>query len=262
MDFQALNPVALRLGAFSIRWYGILIALGVLLATRLAVFAARRSKLDIDQLYDLIFYTGLSGIIGARLYYVAFNWSYFRQDYWSILYLWHGGIAIHGALLAGALAIYLYTKLHRLPLLSYLDCIVLGLPLGQALGRWGNFFNQEAFGSPTELPWKIYITPEHRPTAYLYNEYFHPTFFYESLWDLLTFLILLFFFRKQVLKKGELTYIYFIVYSLGRFAIEGLRLDSLYLGPLRAAQVVSVLLFLLGLSLLLWNRYHPLTQNK
>ncbi|MDD4352472.1 MAG: prolipoprotein diacylglyceryl transferase [Candidatus Gracilibacteria bacterium] len=246
----SINPIAFQLGSLQVRWYGILIALGALLGTWIAARAAQQLKLKAELIYDFLLYGGIGGIVCARLYYVVFNWSYFVENPQKIIAIWEGGIAIHGALIGGFLGILLFSKLRKIKLLPYLDCVALGLPIAQSIGRWGNFINQEAFGRPTDLPWGIYIDPARRPHGYLESEYFHPTFLYESLWNLVVFGILLWILKKVKFKTGDLLYVYFIAYSLGRVFIEGIRTDSLMLGSLRAAQIVSVSLILLGIILL------------
>jgi len=241
--FTSPGAIAFQIGPLAIRWYGILIATGVLLGTTLAHREAIRRGQDPDKILNAIVLTVLVALLGARVYYVLFNWEYYAANPAKILAEWEGGLAIHGGLIAGALATVLYCRKAGLSLPVTMDIMVPGVAIGQAIGRWGNFFNQEAFGVPTELPWRLYIDPAHRP-AWLANfEYFHPTFLYESLWNLLVFAILWFGLRKRLEEKpGALTLCYLGLYSIGRFFVEGLRIDSLMLSSFRAAQVASVLL--------------------
>jgi phosphatidylglycerol:prolipoprotein diacylglycerol transferase len=256
--FSSPGAVAIHIGPLAIRWYGVLIAGAVLLGTLLAQREAVRRREDPDQLLNVIVLTILVALVGARLYYVAFNWPYYRLHPGKILAVWEGGLAIHGGLIAGGLAVFLYGRARRLPIATYLDILVPSVILGQAIGRWGNFFNQEAFGTPTDLPWKLYIDPYHRPAHLAGFEYFHPTFLYESLWDLGVFAVLYFVLRRRVEDRpGALTLCYFALYSVGRFIVEGFRTDSLMLGPLRAAQVMSALLFVLAAAAVLVRLRRP-----
>ncbi len=226
----------------SIRWYGVLIAssmaLGLWLATR---EAARRGESS-DDLLKAAELALIGGLVGARLYYVLFNLDYYQsQPWWRILAVWEGGLAMHGGLIGGLLAGGAYVWAKGLPLLTYLDIVAPSLVLGQAIGRWGNFFNEEAFGRPSALPWKLYISEPRRPPAFADNQYFHPTFLYESLWNLGAFLILYLALRRRLERApGALFLAYLGLYSLGRFWVEGLRTDSLMLGSIRVAQLVSI----------------------
>jgi phosphatidylglycerol:prolipoprotein diacylglycerol transferase len=252
--FRSPGPIALafRLPAdlplvgglsVSIRWYGVLIAssmaLGLWLATR---EAARRGESS-DDLLKAAELALIGGLVGARLYYVLFNLDYYQsQPWWRMFAVWEGGLAIHGGLIGGLLTGGAYVWAKGLPLLTYLDIVAPSLLLGQAIGRWGNFFNEEAFGGPTALPWKLYISEPRRPPAFVDHQYFHPTFLYESLWNLGAFLVLFFVLRRRLERApGALFLAYLGLYSLGRFWVEGLRTDSLMLGSMRVAQLMSVL---------------------
>ena len=251
--FASPGAIALSIGPLAIRWYGLLIAAGVLLGTTLAHREAIRRGQDPDVLLNGIVFTVLTALVGARLYYVVFNWDYYRSHLGKIVAVWEGGLAIHGGLIVGAITVAFYCRQARLSLPVTLDILAPCVAIGQAIGRWGNFFNQEAFGTPTDLPWKLYIDPAHRPPQYAGLEYFHPTFLYESVWNFLVFLLLWFGLRKRLeSRRGALTLCYLGLYSIGRFFVEGLRTDSLMLGSLRAAQVVSLLLVAAsGIALLL-----------
>jgi phosphatidylglycerol:prolipoprotein diacylglycerol transferase len=227
----------------SIRWYGVLIAssmaLGLWLATR---EAARRGESP-DDLLKAAELALIGGLVGARLYYVIFNLDYYQsQPWWRIFAVWEGGLAIHGGLIGGLLTGGAYVWAKGLPLLTYLDIVAPSLLLGQAIGRWGNFFNEEAFGGPTDLPWKLYISEPRRPPAFVDHQFFHPTFLYESVWNLGAFVVLFLVLRRRLERApGALFLAYLGLYSLGRFWVEGLRTDSLMLGSMRVAQLVSVL---------------------
>lgn len=251
--FASPGPFVLQIGPFSIRWYGLLFAVAVLLGTWLAQREAVRRGEDPEQLLNVIVCGVMVGLLGARLYYVLFNWGYYASRPLKMFAVWEGGLAIHGGLLAGGLAAIIYSVRKKLPVLAYLDIMALSAPLGQAIGRWGNFFNQEAFGTPTDLPWKLYIEPAYRPPELAGYEYFHPTFLYESLWNLLVFTILYYILRRRLQRiPGSLALCYLGLYSVGRFFVEGFRLDSLMLGPVRAAQIMSLILIVLSGAGLAW----------
>jgi phosphatidylglycerol:prolipoprotein diacylglycerol transferase len=212
-------------------------AVGLWLAHR----DARRRGLDPEELLKAAELALLGGLIGARLYYVAFNLDYYARLPAKIFAVWEGGLAIHGGVLGGVLVGGSYAWLRRLPWTRYLDVAAPSLALGQAIGRWGNFFNEEAYGTPTRVPWKLYVAPLHRPPEYAAAEYFHPTFLYESLWDVLVFLVLVRVLRDRLEPApGALFLAYLGLYSVGRFFTEALRTDALMLGPVRIAQLVSI----------------------
>jgi phosphatidylglycerol---prolipoprotein diacylglyceryl transferase len=256
-QFASPGPILLEWGPITIRWYGLLIASAVLIGVSLSTYLAKRRNVNPDLLGDLAIWLVLAAIPSARLYYVLFQWQEYAQNPADIIAIWKGGIAIHGAVLGGIVASLIFARLNKVPFWQLADLVSPSLILGQAIGRWGNFFNSEAFGRPTDLPWKLYIPPAQRPPGYSTAAYFHPTFLYESLWNLGVFAILMFLFFQGLknptkLKTGTLFLVYWVCYSLGRFWIEGLRMDSLMLGPLRIAQIVSLLGIALGLAGLVW----------
>ncbi len=236
-----ISPIAFSLGSVDVYWYGILISSGVLLGLFLAMKQARRVGLNEDVPLFFLFWALPLGLIGARLWYVVFNWSYYGQNLPAILAFRQGGLAIHGAVVAGVLVLIVYSRLTKVNFWTLGDILAPSLILAQAIGRWGNFFNQEAFGVETDLPWAMYIAGAYR----------HPTFLYESIWNLLVFFFLYALGKKEHI-QGEIMVKYFIYYSIGRFFIEGLRTDSLYMGPLRSAQVFSILFIIGGSILLKW----------
>lgn len=256
-QFTSPGPILWRIGPITIRWYGLLIATAVLIGVSLSQYLAKRRNVNPDLLSDLSIWLVIGAIPAARLYYVLFQWPEYAQHPDRIIAIWQGGIAIHGAILGGLVAALIFAKLKQVSFWQLADLVAPSLILGQAIGRWGNFFNSEAFGDPTNLPWKLYIPPDRRPPELVNFEYFHPTFLYESLWDLMVFALLLtLFFRslqgKPRLKIGTLFLTYLASYSLGRLWIEGFRTDSLMLGPLRMAQVVSLIGIIVGLAGLAW----------
>ncbi|MDI9637974.1 prolipoprotein diacylglyceryl transferase [Geitlerinema splendidum] len=256
-QFASPGPILVEVGPIAIRWYGLLIATAVLVGVFLSQYLAQRRNVNPEFIGDLAIWLVVAAIPGARLYYVLFEWDNYVNNPAQILAIWRGGIAIHGAIIAGAIATLIFARLQKVPFWQLTDLVAPSLILGQAIGRWGNFFNSEAFGAPTDLPWKLYIPLARRPPDLANFEYFHPTFLYESLWNLAIFaLLLLLFVRglkgKPHLKLGTIFLLYLIGYSLGRFWIEGLRTDSLMLGPLRIAQLVSLGAIAIGLAGLGW----------
>jgi phosphatidylglycerol:prolipoprotein diacylglycerol transferase len=249
------GAVALQIGPVVIRWYGILMATAILVGLWLAHRQARREGLPADDLLSAAQWAILAGRVGARLYEVAFNWDYYGQFPAKIIAVWEGGLAIHGGLIAGPLVGVWLARRWRLPVLRSLDVAAPPIALGQAIGRWGNFFNEEAFGRPTDLPWKLYISPPHRPPGYGQYEYFHPAFLYESLWDLAVFVALTAWLTPRLRNRpGALFFAYVGLYSVGRFAIEALRLDSFWLGSIRVPQLASVVGVLIAVAGLIWTR--------
>lgn len=249
--FTSPGSVLIYLGPLTIRWYGVLIASGILLCYLYIMAELKRRKLDPKPIEEMAFWVILSGIIGARLYYVLFNSEYFASNPLEIFMVWKGGLAIHGALLGGAAAYFFYAWRKNLSWTLYADIIIPGVLLAQGIGRWGNFFNSEAFGDPTNLPWKLFIPVENRPESLKDISYFHPAFLYESLWDFVGFALLVILSRKLggiKNKTGTVFFVYLIWYSLGRFFIESLRLDSLHFGSFRTAQLASIVLFIVGFS--------------
>lgn len=244
--------IAFTLGPFSVRWYGLIITTAVLAGYLLAYYRLRHTgKGSPDHLTNILIVGLVSAIVGARLYYVLFNLSSYRGNWPEMLAVWHGGLAIHGALTGGILAIWWYSRRYKLDFWFWADLLAPSVILGQAIGRWGNWMNQEAFGLPTRLPWAIYIPPEKRPFEFLNRAYFHPTFLYESLWNLAGLALLLWLSRRQSRTpekwpSGTIFLAYAVYYSVGRFFIEGLRTDALMFGPIRAAQLASVAIVLVA----------------
>ena len=259
------SEIPLPLGPLTLRWYGLLIASAVLIGLYLSSWLAKQRKLENGLISDLLPLLVLFSVIGARIYYVAFEWRNYAGSPLKALAIWEGGIAIHGALIAGTLTLILFCRWRRQPFWDVLDVLVPSVALGQAIGRWGNFFNSEAFGVPTDLPWKLFIPTSSRPLLYSDAEFFHPTFLYESIWNLLLFIVLIAVFRTGIKRSGRvpagaMSCLYLIGYSLGRVWIEGLRIDPLCIGALppacegglRIAQLMSGVLALLGIFGLWW----------
>ncbi|NJK60189.1 MAG: prolipoprotein diacylglyceryl transferase [Oscillatoriales cyanobacterium SM2_1_8] len=257
---------------FGVRWYSLLIASGLVLGTLLAQRLGRQRGIDPEAIGDLAVWLVVGALPGARLYYVLFAWQQYADrpltsigwGEWhlrvpTVLAIWEGGIAIHGAILGGLVALWVFSRRRSLSMAKLADVVAPALILGQAIGRWGNFFNSEAFGAPTDLPWKLYIPPGQRPLGLQAFSYFHPTFLYESLWNLGTLGLLLWAFDQPWGQKpGRIAALYGLVYSSGRLWIEGLRTDSLMLGPLRIAQVVSLAAMVGAVVYLGWERRRDL----
>ena len=249
------GAIAFQIGPLVIRWYGILMATSIIVALWLAHRQAKREGLPADDIITAGQWAILAGLLGARLYEVAFNWDYYGQYPRKIFAVWEGGLAIHGGLILGPLVGAALAWKWGLPILRGLDVTAPSFAIGQAIGRWGNFFNEEAFGRPTELPWKLYISPPHRPPGYAQFDHFHPTFLYESVWDLAMFAALIVWLRPRLREQpGALFFAYLGLYSIGRFAIEAIRLDSFWLGPFRVAQLASLLGVLVAIAGLVWTR--------
>jgi phosphatidylglycerol:prolipoprotein diacylglycerol transferase len=235
------GPIAFHLGPITIRWYGILMATAIAVGFWLADRQARAEKLPADDILRVGQWAVVAGLLGARLYEVVFNWDYYGQHPSKIVAVWEGGLAIHGALILGPLVGVWLARRWRIPILKSLDVAAPCIAIGQAIGRWGNFFNEEAFGRPTDLPWKLYISPPYRPPELSRFEFFHPTFLYESVWDLGVFAVLMLVLRPRLREKpGALFFCYVGLYSVGRFGIESLRLDSFWLDGFRVPQLASV----------------------
>lgn len=236
-----INPVAFEIFGISIRWYGILIGTGMLLGALIAMREARRLNLKDETLLDALIIALPAAIIGARLYYVIFNLDMY-DNFLDMINIRQGGLAIHGGVLAGVGSFYIYAKIKKLDFWKWLDIAAPSIILGQAIGRWGNYINQEAHGGPTDLPWGIVID----------GVKYHPTFLYESVFNLIIFIFLMVM-RKKKKFDGQLIALYMILYSIVRFFVEGLRTDSLYFGSFRVAQLISIVLIVLGLGLMKWR---------
>ncbi|WP_100332311.1 prolipoprotein diacylglyceryl transferase [Bacillus xiapuensis] len=245
MEGYPLNPIAMDLGPLQVHWYGLIIGAGIALGYYLAKKEGRRLGLPKDTFADLLIWAIPISIICARIYYVLFQWEYYSQHPGDIIKIWNGGIAIHGALIGAVATAIVYSRAKNISFWKLADIAAPSLLLGQAIGRWGNFVNQEAYGEEVTrsflegLALPDFIINQ----MYIDGQYYHPTFLYESIWNFLGF-ILLIGLRRAPLKRGELFLTYVIWYSAGRFFVEGLRTDSLMLGSLRMAQVVSISLII------------------
>ncbi|MBA2443285.1 MAG: prolipoprotein diacylglyceryl transferase [Rubrobacter sp.] len=225
------SPVMFEAGPLALRYYGLFIALGIAVGTWLTSRELARRGYDGALAVDSLFFVVPTGFIGARIYHVITDWELYSGDYAGAFRVWEGGLGIYGAVAGGLLGLLLFCYLRGMSTLTFADAAAPGLILAQAIGRWGNYFNQELFGRPSELPWAIRIAPENRPAGFGDAEAFHPTFLYESIWNLLVALALLYIARRFAsrLKAGDVLLIYVSLYSVGRFIVETLRIDPAFI---------------------------------
>lgn len=253
-----MDPIAFEIFGKPIYWYGIIISLGVLIGIYLAMREAKRLELDPEIIIDFCLLAIPLAIIGARIYYVVFQWDAYKDNPIDAIKIWEGGLAIFGAVIGGVIAALIFTRWRKLDFWLLADIVAPSLILGQALGRWGNFFNQEAYGYAITNPaWQWF------PAAVFIekNQQWHmATFFYESLWNFIVFLFLIFY-RKRKKRNGEVFLLYLILYSCGRIVIEGLRTDSLYWGPFRVSQLLSGILIVLGTAMFFVRRKKEALNN-
>ena len=287
---QSPGDTFFDLGFLTIRWYGLLISISVVIGLFISKKLAKSRNINPQYISDILPSLIISSIIGARAYYVIFEWRQYSGNNFftsfdlfnnviqipSFLAIWQGGIAIHGGLIGGFLCILFFCKSKNIHLKTFIDILIPSIILGQSIGRWGNFFNNEAFGIPTDLPWKLFIPIQNRPIEFINYQFFHPTFIYESLWNFLIFILLITIFyqqnNKNSVRPGFISCLYLIGYSFGRFWIEGLRIDPLCIGGippfcdggLRMAQFISIFLFssgLIGIFFLRLKSYKNKTRN-
>lgn len=238
-----LNPIALQLGPFTIYWYGVIITFAFILGTILAYYHTQKTDIDPEHILNLLILIIPASIIGARLFQVFSEWDYYGSNPFEIFAIWHGGLAIHGGLIGGFLVGFFYVRKHRLDFWKLADIFAPSIILGQAIGRWGNFINQEAYGSAVSSAFISHFPGFIQRQMFIGGQYHHPAFLYESAWDLLVFIILMIYLRRRHF-KGQIMLLYLTLYSVGRFFIESIRLDSLMWGPFRSAQFLSVLIII------------------
>lgn len=268
------DPILFQIGPVTLRWYGVLIVTGILLAAWVAARYVERKGQSGDELWDLLLWILIPGLIGARLYYVFIQsprgpdgLGYYLSNPWAILQIWSGGIHIFGAFIFGGIAAVLYMRRKGLPALIYLDAIALGLPLGQAIGRWANFINQELYGPPTTLPWGLKIdqhariAPYNDMATYPLDTLFHPLFLYESLWNFIGFGLLFWISRRfeRSLRPGDLLLLYTIWYPTGRFMLEFIRTDSWFFPgtPFNAVHLLSAIAVIASIVILVRRHSRP-----
>lgn len=250
------SPIIASIGPINIYWYGFFILLATLASLTVSLYLAKLYKIKTDTMIDLAFWLIIGGLLGARLYEALLELPYFLANPLSIFKIWQGGLAIHGAIIGGLLALWLYTKKNNFNFFQLAGIIITALPLGQAIGRWGNYFNQELFGYPTALPWGIPIKAANRSVEYFNSQYFHPVFLYESIGNFLIFTIL-FILHYLIIKKNKtnnifyftLLVLYFLLYSCLRFFTEFIRIDAtLIIFGLRFPQLISLIIIFFSLS--------------
>ncbi|EAE2458308.1 TPA: prolipoprotein diacylglyceryl transferase [Listeria monocytogenes] len=252
---QPLDPVAIQIGSISVKWYGVIIASAVVIALLLALSEANKRKMDKEIIVDLLIWAIPISIISARIYYVIFEWDFYKNNLGEIVKIWHGGIAIYGALIGAVLTAIIFSRIKKISFWQLADVVAPSLIIAQAIGRWGNFMNQEAHGAETT---RSFLESLHLPDfiinqMYIDGAYYQPTFLYESLWNVLGFIVLLII-RRTKIRRGELFLGYVIWYSFGRFFIEGMRTDSLMWGDFRVSQVISLLLIVLSIGIIIYRR--------
>ncbi len=256
--FTAPSQILCTVFGVHIYYYGVILAFAIAAGTLLSDWLGTKYfELKKETIIDLAPYLIIFGIIGARLYYCLLDYDFYLRFPTEILAVRHGGISIHGAIAGGFIGLIIYALRHKLSIKKLCDVSVTGLALGQAIGRWGNFFNSEAYGLPTNLPWKLYIAPPYRHIPFQNVGYYHPAFLYESILDLIIFGILLYFAKTgKYQKEGNLALIYLILYSAARIVVENIRIDSIrYIGGIPVAIAVSVGIIVLSVTLLLINNF-------
>jgi len=275
--YPPVDPVIVQLGPLTLRWYGVLIMAGAILAAWVGARHIERRGLDRDSVWDVLLWVLIPGLIGARLYYVFIQsprgpegLGRFLSNPASILAVWEGGLHIFGGFIFGALGLWAFAHIRKAPLLVYADATALGLPLGQAVGRWANFINQELYGPPTTLPWGLRIDAEHRIgpyrdlVAFPETTRFHPLFLYESIWNLIGFVVIFSIWHRygDRLRDGDILFMYLLWYPLGRFFIEFLRTDSWFFPgtPFNVVHILSLIAVVVA-SVLLYRRYRYSTGS-
>jgi len=267
MNFlHATSPqeIALSFGSVDIYWYGIFIALALVIGFAITYTYSKKKQMNTEHVFNLLFLIVVFGIIGGRIGHIIGDLGYYSDHPLELYKIWHGGLAIHGVLLASILVVYVYSRIQRLSFWLLADSIVFSLPLMQAIGRWGNYFNQELYGSPTDISWGIPIEVGRRTAAYATEQYFHPLFLYESILMLLVFICLVVTVRLVKLKTGTLTLLYFLIFPIIRFSLDFFRIEMLSIGPLLLTQWISILLFVTAafLLILLYRPSSPKNNGK
>jgi len=248
-----MNRIALDLGFIQIYWYSITMFLGVIVGIIVAYIEIKRKKINLSNFSDMAFYAILFGFLGARLYYVLFNLDFYLSNPIEIIKVWNGGLAIHGGIIGAVIAIYVYCKKNKLAFIEMLDICAPAIVIGQVIGRWGNFFNSEAHGG---IVTKSFLESMHLPDfiingMYINGNYYHPTFLYESILNLICFIVLMFLRKNKDIKIGVMTGIYLIWYGIVRIFIESLRTDSLMLGSIKMAQLIGLPMIIIGIILII-----------
>lgn len=248
-----MNPVAFNIGNFEIRWYGILIVLGIFIGMFIAYYNSKKLNLDFEKIIDVFLVAFPCAIVGARAYYVFFEFDNFKNNIWSVFNLRTGGLAIHGGLIGALIGTIIYCKFKKIEMMKYLDVVAPSLILAQAIGRWGNFMNGEAHGDVVSYEFISKFPEFIQKGMYLDGHYYNPTFLYESMWNLIIFLILMIILhKKKSNENGVVIASYAVLYSVGRLFIESLRTDSLMIGNIRIAQFMSILGVIIGITYIIY----------
>lgn len=234
-----INPVAFELFGIKVMWYGVLITIGMILGSYIAIKEAKRVGILEDTIIDFLIWVLPVSILGARVYYIAFSWDQYQGDFLKIINIRNGGLAIYGGIIAGVITAIIFTKKKNIYFWKFADLGAPSLALGQAIGRWGNYINGEAHGRITDVPWAILVD----------GQRVHPTFLYESICDFAIFLYLMYFKKKKTKNDGETFVLYLVFYGTARFFIEGMRTDSLYIGDFRISQLIAIGTLLFGLTM-------------
>ena len=254
--FTSPSQILCSIFGVNIYYYGVIMALAICVGVLVSdYFGTKFFSLKKETIIDLAPYLIIFGILGARLYYCVLNYEFYLRFPTEIIAIRHGGISIHGALIGGVIGLWIFAKRHKINPIKLCDVCAIGVSIAQAIGRWGNFFNSEAFGTPTNLPWKLYIAPQYRPIPYQDYQYFHPAFLYESILDIVIFIILMLLVKSNKLKKdGNLALIYLILYSIVRILVESFRIDSVrYVLGMPVAIFVSIGIIIISVALLIIN---------
>lgn len=254
--FSSSSQIICTMFGVHIYFYGVILALAILVGTFFSDYIGQKYfELKKETIIDLSPYLVIFGILGARIYYCILNSDFYMRFPTEIVAIRHGGISIHGAILGGLIGLLIYAKRKNISALKLTDVTSVGLALAQSIGRWGNFFNSEAFGRPTDLPWKLYIDPQYRPIPYQNYDFFHPTFLYESILDLIICIILFTFIKSgQKTKSGNIALAYLVMYSFARIIVENYRIDSVaYIHGIPIAIIVSFIIIFVALTILIWR---------
>jgi len=245
-----IDPIAISIGSIQIHWYGLIISFALLLGFLLVIYQSKKKEIPTEFFLDFFIIGVPVSVIGARLYFVVFNLDYYLQYPFQIIATWKGGLAIHGAIIGGLLVLIILVKRRKLSFFKVVDTLAPSVILGQAIGRWGNFINQEAYGGVVSEQFINKFPSFIKNQMFIEGNYHHPTFLYESIWNLIIFALLIWFSNRKFIKKGDLFFTYLIGYSLGRFFIEDLRTDSLMFLNIQVAQIISVILIIFGMTMI------------
>lgn len=245
-----IDPIAISIGSIQIHWYGLIISFALLLGFLLVIYQSKKNEIPTEFFLDFFIIGVPVSVIGARIYFVVFNLDYYLDYPLQIIATWKGGLAIHGAIIGGLIVLIILAKRKKLSFLKVVDILAPSVILGQAIGRWGNFINQEAYGGIVSEQFINKFPNFIKNQMFIKGNYHHPTFLYESIWNLIIFALLIWLSNREFIKDGDLFFTYLIGYSLGRFFIEDLRTDSLMFLNMQVAQIISIILIIFGLTMI------------